>query len=153
MADYISSSEAAAQFGILATTVAAYCREGKLPGAHKAHDPISNRTSWHLDPDELTAYLGTRRNAGKVAADPPWSPRYRRARRGEPTDVQYSVLAGEWWHELLDMQVRPNGDLWTKWSDGERFVIHPDGELDEFDYVWTGAEYRERQREEMAIAS
>ena len=153
MAEYITSGEAAAQFGIIAGTVAGYCRDGKLPSAYKAHDPISNRASWHLDPDELTAYLGTRRNAGKVAADPPWTPRYRRARRGEPTDVQYSVLAGEWWHELLDMRLREDGSLWTKWSDGERFVIKPDGELDQFQYVRVGAEYQEYERKALAIAS
>lgn len=66
---------------------------------------------------------------------------------GEPTETQHRALAGERHHELLDMQLREDGTLWTKWLDGERFVILLDGEMDEFTYVWVGAAFHDHIRQ------
>jgi hypothetical protein len=154
MADPLTAVQATARFNISYSRLLDLCRAGELRSAHKAQGMHGGQACWQIDPDELKRFLGQRGpayNAGSVPE--PWSPRYRPAPPGEPTELQYAVLAGESWHDLLDMQMRDDGSLWTKWSDGERFIIRPDGELDKFTYVWVGARYRERERMETQALS
>lgn len=146
MAEPVTAVQAGRMCEISTAHVTELCRLGKLRSAHKAHSPMGGQRRWMLDPDELSAYLGKRQARIGPRLPEPWSPRYRKASPAHVTELQYGVLAGEWWHELLDMQLRANGDLWTKWSDGERFVILPNGELDDFRYVWTDREYLEKVR-------
>jgi len=154
MSEPVKSTEAAALFNIPYTLVTELCRTGQLTSAHKGKPADGGQTCWQIDPVELQRFLrnNPRRHYESSLLEP-WSPRYRPAPPGEPTELQYEVLAGEWWHDLLNMHLRPNGDLWTRWSDGERFIVRPDGEMDQFRYERVGDAYRQQERERNANAA
>lgn len=148
MAERVTIMQAAALFRLSAWRVADLCRSRELKTARKERGASPGQACWWLDPEELRHFL--RKNplhrAGPLLE--PWSPRYRPAPPGEPTELQLGVLASEWWHELVNMDLRPNGELWTRWSDGERFIIRPNGEMDQFRYERVGAAYRQQERKE-----
>ena len=153
MAERLTLTQASAAFNVSYSRLTVLCRQGTLRSAHKAKPSRGGQPCWHIDPIELAAFLGDRPRAYNEGSRPEaWSPRYRPAPPGEPTELQYQVLAAETWHELLDMQMREDGSLWTKWGDGEQFVIRPDGELDQFRYAWVGAAHRAHEREQHAVA-
>ena len=151
MAELLNCTEAAAAFNIPYTLVTELCRSGRFRSAHKGKPVDGGQSCWQLEPADLERFLreNPRRHTGTNRPEP-WSPRYRPARDGGPTELQYEVLARESWHRLLDMRLRENGDLWTRWSDGERFIIRPDGEMDQFRYERIGFKYREQERERHA---
>ena len=154
MSEPLTSTEAAARFNISYTRVTELCRSGHLASAHKARPASGGQRCWQIDPVELQRFLRENpREPNEGSLPEPWSPIVAPAREGEPTDLQLEVLAGEWWHDLVNMQLRPNGDLWTRWSDGERFIIRPDGEMDRFRYERIGFEYRQHERERNANAA
>jgi len=147
MADPVTVMQAAALVNVRSTTIAAYCRDGELESAYKDIDPSGHNFCWWLDLADLRELLRSKGRQRFGELPEPWSPIVSPARDGEPTEVQLDVLAGEWWHDLLNMDLRENGDLWTRWSDGERFLIRPNGELDQFRYERVGEDYRQQERQ------
>ena len=147
MDSLITVQEAIALFPVSEATITDLCRKGWLHSAHKARPATGGMACWWIDRAELRRYLYLHPPRPNDGRPEPWTPRYRRpARAGEPTELQYQVLAGETWHDLVDLELRADGDLWTRWSDGERFLIHPNGELDAFRYERVGVAYLQAQK-------
>jgi len=149
MAERVTIMEAAARFRLSAWRLGELCRTSELKSARKERGASPGQACWWLDPEELRSFLRDNAVARAAPLLEPWSPRYRPAAPGEPTELQLEVLAGEWWHDLVNMDLRENGDLWTRWSDGERFLIRPDGEMDQFRYERVGEQYRQQERQSL----
>lgn len=127
----------AREIGIGRKSLQNWCRAGKLKSATKRKEQPHHRSKrWHVDPDEARTYaqLHYDPSAGRPRREESRPvPEIEPAPDGGLTLLQQEVLAHEFGHELVDMQPVPGG-FKTWWSDGESFVIQPNGECTEFRY-------------------
>lgn len=147
MSRLITVQEACELYDVSEGHVTDLCRRGWLESAHKALPAFGGRECWWMDRWELRQVLRLYPLRRGECTPEPWSPSVPPAPAGQPTGLQLQVLAGERWHELTDIELRADGDLWTRWDDGERFIVHPDGETDQYRYEQIGVAYLRAQRE------
>ena len=109
-------------------------RESKIATSRRLQKPGGKRMLWLLDQDEVLAYLKAHPRESVLYRPEAWSPTYQPAEPGHMTAIQASALANEDWHELTDIQPLDTGALHVKWSDGESFILQPNGDTNHYAY-------------------
>jgi len=134
---YVPLSVAAELTGRSHCWLADQCRVGMITSARKTHpdDGRGGMPGWIVDLDELYQIdIACHR---QLSTNEPWSPVVAAAPEGELTEVQLSHLANESWHDLLDLQPEPGapGAIRLHWSDGESYILHPNGDTGGYRYI------------------
>jgi hypothetical protein len=134
----VSTTKAARRYGLETWRVTDLCRRGQLTKTRQAIPDGQKRARWYCDLEELEEYLVRRGRPGrKFHQAEPWEPRLvHPPEPGQLSEIQLAAIAGEYWHELEDLQPVSGspGAVRATWSDGEAFTIYQNGETDAYTY-------------------
>lgn len=129
-------SQVARELGVDRRLIYDRIKHGKIRQAEQILRPGYKRTTWLVDLDEAREHFEAHplrsygyRGPAVPAAEPPPP--------GELTDVQHAVIASEDWHDLVDIQPDPSAQahIRTYWSDGESYILLPNGEQTGYSYT------------------
>lgn len=129
-------SQVARELGVDRRLIYSRIKHGRIQRAERIRRPGYRRATWLIDPDEAREHFDVHPPKSYTIGGPAVAP-VDPAPPGELTDVQHAIIASEHWHNLVDIQPDPStrGAARTWWSDGESYVLLPNGEQTGYSYT------------------